>query len=285
MVMAIFDRLGNAWQLFKLSLDFVRRDKSLLAVPILLPIVNLILFATFAVVIVLGLLAGVVTSERYLVLAIIGVVYLFISLFINTFLGAAHSWMVFEVAKGKDATLGSGMRRAGHEWFDIAKFAAVMTLIKIIASLIRGQRKQGFDIGYQARNAAASALEGITGIIGKLVLPAMIITDKTFGESVKELRQSLKTWPEILAFELGIGPIVGIVFLLALVAILVVSFALSGISFLGAIIFGVLAFVLLIIALNVLSTLVNMTYYTLLYLALVEKKRIKDAKDVFYTKF
>lgn len=283
--MAVFDRLRNSWSLFKLSLDFVRRDRSLLAVPILLPIVNLILFAAFAAVMVLGVLAGIVTGENYLLLAIVSVIYLFISLFINTFLGAAHSWMVFEVAKNKDATLKSGLGRASHEWFDIAKFAAVMTLIKVVASIIRGQRKQGFDISYQVRNAAASALEGITGIIGKLVLPAMIVTDKTFGESVKDLRQSLKTWPEILAFELGIGPLTGLVFFICFIIILLVAFALSSVSFLGAIVFGVLTLVLLIIALSVLSTLVNMTYYTLLYLTLVEKRHIKDAKDVFHTKF
>ena len=159
-----------------------------------------------------------------------------------------------------------------------------MTAIKVLTSIIRGKRREGFDIAGAVRHAFANLIERVAGILGKLVLPAMIVTNKTFKEAVEDLQRAVKTWPEIISFELGIGPLTGIVSFALFCIIGLVSVFVGSLNLISGIIFFVLALFLLIVAMTILSTTINMTFYTLLYLALVEKKKFKNAKELF-TKF
>ena len=151
----------------------------------------------------------------------------------TTFLGSAQSWMVHEVAQGKDTTLASGIKRALKEIPDILLFALATLLITIIVGSLRKRGTLG--------NLAGDFISLVTGIAGKLVLPAMIITERSFIDSIKQLGQAIKAIPEIAAFEIGIrplttllifisiglaflfgislGPIIGIILLSALVPI------------------------------------------------------------------
>jgi len=284
--MGVLDRFKNSWLLFKTSLAFLKRDKSLLAVPVLLPFVNLLTFALFAV-IAISIWFSIPTPEARWQLTLWGIVFsalfLFLMSLVNTFFGAAQSWMVYEVAKGQDATLGSGVRRAMHNIGDVLLFALAMTAIHLLTAALRGKRQgQGIDVGYQVRSMFAGWIETLTGILGKLVLPAMIVTERTFGEAVADLKRSIKAWPEILALEIGIGPVMGVAFFLGSLIIAVITLLLFPLSAMVAIITAIVLAVLLILTLNIFGTFINATYYTLLYLALIEKKHIKNVEDVFY---
>jgi hypothetical protein len=275
--MGFFDRLRNSWSLFKVALNFLRRDKSLIAVPILLPIVNLVVFL-LAALWVLANFGG--PSLPFFVVVI------FVSYLASTFLKAAHSWMVYEVALGKNTTLASGLRRAFQNAADVLWFSLVMTVISIIAGAIRG--KGGRGGASMLRGATAGIIDFLTSVMGKLVLPAMIVTNKTFRESVEDVRSLSKVLPEAILLEAGLGP-------LELAAFVVVFFPLLALAILSMTVLPMFAFwtmitfvaltFVLIIALNILKSFVEITYYTLLYLALVKKRKIKGVKDVFYLKF
>lgn len=175
-----------------------------------------------------------------------------------TFLGAMQSWMVHEVAERKDATVLSGFKRALHNWKDIIAYAVVFLIISIILGALRKRGRAG--------ELAAGFFGALAGIAGKLILPAMIITNKTFGEAVNQLKHSIKAVPEIATYEIGIRPIA---FLAVLLGALL-TYLLAQLSGTLAFIFIIAYIIFLILA----SVFINNTFYTLLYISLIEKKNV-----------
>lgn len=184
----------------------------------------------------------------------------FLGYFWFTFLGAALAWMVYEVAQGKDTTVASGFKRAAHNLGDILAFAAVVMFIRAVSNWLRQKGMAG--------QMAGGTLETLAGIAGRLVLPAMIVTERSFGEAVKQLRDSVKAIPEIAAYEIGIRPLVG----LAVFIGIGVTAVLAMVMPIFALFFALAYLLLLIMA----SIYVNNTYYTLLYLTVIEKKKLKE---------
>ncbi len=252
--MGFIDRLHNAWKIFKTSFAFVGRDKSLMIIPIIMVLSCFLLIIPFFIIFV-----GSAIVFRY---AFAGVLLcLLLANFWNTFLMSAQSWMVHEVAQGKDTTVMSGIKRALHNVGDIFVYSVVFMIVGILLSMIR--QKGGF-IG----RMIADLLGVFAGIIGKLILPAMIITERSFGDAVKQLKHAKKAIPEIATFEIGIRPIVSLTTFFTFI-FAVILFLLFGP--IPAIIF----FVLYLIVLSMVSLFINNTYYTLLYLTLIEKKHVK----------
>ena len=252
--MGFFDRLANAWKIFKLSFEFIGRDKSLMIVPVLMLISGIIL--CILAIIILPIARLLPDSYFY----ISAILFLLIAQTIITFLAAMQSWMVHEVAQGKDTTVASGFKRALHNVKDIISYAVVFLIVSIlIAALRRRGRMAAFAAGW---------LDTLAGIVGKLVLPAMIVTERSFGEAVAQLKDSVKALPEIATFEIGIRPLTTLAVFLGILlgVVFYVSF--------GPI-FAVIYFIVFVIAIILLTLFINNTYYTLLYLTLIEKKHVK----------
>lgn len=249
--MGFFDRLKNAWKIFKLSFALLKKDKSLIVIPILMIFSSLILFGIFGF-----LMYYYKLSSNY----ILFFAFLFILYFVMTFLAAAQSWMVYEVLKGKNATTISGFKRAFGNIGDILVFVFSVVFIKMLSSWLRGKGRAG--------QMAGSLIDYLTGLAGKLVLPAMIITERNFKESVVQLKDSLKAVPEIATYEIGIRPLMTLVFFIGLLLALMLGSSLG--IFVGFIFFLILLSLMILI-----SVYINETYYTTLYLTLIEKKKIK----------
>ncbi len=258
--MGFIDRLKNSWYIFKFSFGLIKKDKSLIVIPILM-------FASVIALIIIFILAffagsaGEAVSNAGIYFWMI--LFLFFNYFINTFYASAQSWMVHEVVQGKDTTVGSGFKRAFRNFFDILAFVIVSIIIKILAS---GLKKKGV-VG----KFSGGFIETLSGIIGKLIIPSMIITERHFGQAVMQLKDSYKAIPEIATFEIGIRPLRSFA--------TTIGFFIAFILFLSFGIFtGIIFFVLWIIAIMLLSSYINTTYYTLVYLTLIEKKKIKGLK-------
>ncbi len=252
--MSVGGRLANAWNIFIYSFRLLGKDKSLIAIPVIM------LFSS--VIVVIGLFVGIVGAAAVIggsnilwyAVFILGI-YIWI-----TFLSAAQSWMVYEVAKGKDTTVGSGFKRAGKEFFDILLFSLAFLALFFLRAFLRGRGKLG-DMG-------ASFIGLISGIAGKLVLPAMIVTEKHFGEAVMDLGRAAKSWPEIATYEIGIRPLKSLaVFIGVLLTILL--FLVNPLT-------GIIFLLLFVVSYILVVKYVEVTYYTLVYVTLVEKKKIKD---------
>ncbi len=260
--MGFFERLANAWKIFKLSFSLLSRDKSLIAVPILMVLSFFILI--FILIGALGFLNFYYkTSSDNYIKYIIFLIFLFVLYLIMVFLSSAQSWMVYEVLKGKNTNVKSGFKRAIQNFGDILAFVFIIVLIRIFSSWLRGKGRVG--------EATGGIIDYISGIAGKLVLPAMIITEKNFKESVMQLKDSIKAIPEIATYEIGIRPLITVAVFIGIILALIFMFSFG--LFIGLILF--LIWICLII---LISVYVNETYYTILYLALIEKKKIKNLK-------
>jgi len=191
------------------------------------------------------------------------VLFLLLMYIWTTLLGAAQAWMVHEVAQGKDATVGSGLRRAFANIGDVIAFAVVMMLINMIAGSLR---KRGL-----AGRIAGGFLEFVAGIAGKLVLPAMIVTERSFMQAVQQLRHSIRAIPEIATYEIGIRPLMNLVTLIGFGIAFLLFFA-------GATLAGFAFFGIWILAVMIFSILINQIYYTLLYLTLIERRKVPGLK-------
>jgi len=269
--MGFFDRLENAWSIFKLSFSLLKKDKSLIAIPILMLLVFIIIpIILILVPILIDLILNngdlnfskTISPDNYLFL----IVFMFLLYFFTTFFASAQAWMIYEVLLGKDTTISSGFKRAFANFKDILFFVFVSLLINLIASKLREKGTLG--------EMAGNTIGYISGLAGKLVLPAMIITDRSFKEAVQQLKGSLKVIPEIATYEIGIRPLTTIVFIIFLIISL-----LFGISF--GFFAGLIIFLILISLLIIFSVYINQTYYTILYITLIEKKKIKGLNFSF----
>ncbi len=253
--MGFIDRLHNAWKIFKISFEFIGRDKSLMIVPVLM-LVSGILFCVLAA--ILYPFAAVMPESYFYVSVLI---FVLLAQIWSTFLAAMQSWMVHEVAQGKDTTVASGFKRALRNFKDIIAFAVVFVIVSILISILR---KRGGKIG----QFAAGWLDTLAGIVGKLILPAMIVTERNFGDAVKQLKHSVKAIPEIATFEIGIRPLTTLAVFLGILVGALFFFSFGPI-------FTIIYAIVFIIALVLLTLFINNTYYTLLYLTLIEKKHVK----------
>lgn len=259
--MGFVKRFVNSWRIFKASFEFMGRDKSLFLVPLLMIIGLVVFIAAFWI--GSGVLSegGLVEQSGILVLVILLLCFFFMQFF-SVFLASMQSWMVYEVALGKDATLASGFRRAWKNFWDILLYALVFFVVNIILHTFKEQTKSRLGqigIGF---------LEVMVSIAGKLILPAMIVSERNFGQAVKQLRDALKALPEIGIYEVGSGPLFFVLFLIGVFVSYLVMIALGFWI-------GLLLLVSLIVVLSMMAILIDQIYYTLLYLTLIEKKKVK----------
>jgi hypothetical protein len=255
--MGFFNRLANAWKIFTTSISFIGRDKSLLAVPILMVLSGVI----FIIAAFMFAPVALLFDKPYFYLSVF--LFFLVAEIVTVFLGAVQSWMVYEVAQNKDTTVASGFARALRNLPDIFAYAVVFFLISLLAGALRKRGRLG--------EIAAGFIETFAGIVGKLVLPAMIVTERSFGEAVAQMKHSTRAVPEILTYEIGIRPLTVLATILGV--LLSIAF---GLSF--GFLVGIAFFVIFIIALILLSILIDTTYYTLLYLTLIERKHIPGLK-------
>ncbi len=267
--MGFIDRLRNAWNILKTSLLFIGRDKSLLIIPFLLILCAILMILFF----IFGF--GWFTASHdvhYTNIQVYGVLilFLFISYLWSVFLGSAQAWMVYEVAQGRDATLASGAQRALQNIKDILAFAVVATIVDVIIEALRGkQPTTNYGAEQIARNTAASFLGLGSRIMKKLVLPAMIVSERNFGEAVKQLREGIRAIPEIGAYEIGMRPLNIIYTFLYFGLAYAVGMYLHLVTIAG------LIFIIGFISQVILNIVIDQTYYTLLYLTIIEKKKVK----------
>ena len=250
--MGFFEKLENAWNIFTTSLSFIGKDKSLLVVPFIM----ILSVAGIAAFFFLRVILPGTEIPLFLVLFLLVIALQFWL----TFLGAVQSWMVHEVAQNKDTTFMSGVKRAFSNLGDIFLFVLVKMLVAAIASKLR---KRGGTAGH----VAGGFLSTVAGIAGKLVLPAMIVTERNFTQSVKQLRDAIPAIPEIATFEIGLTPLrmlVGVIYTIFCIAI--------GLIF--GLMTGLILFALFVALDSTFAILINQIYYTLLYLTLIEKKKI-----------
>ena len=253
--MTLGHKLINSKDLVVESWNLIKKDKSLLVPPILsLGILSIL--AIFSIIFLAGISSIVVGRRSFGLMAIIFLVIIFSIYFVATFFNAALTWMAYEVKKGKNTDIITGLGKAFREFFDIILFALMTFVIGILAGIIRGKGRGGISV---LRDVAAKTVSAAWSVIGNLIMPAMILTDHHFFSAWNELKRYKDSIPQILVGTFGLGIIFSIISTLAFFVSVFVFFTMGVFA-------GVISVVLLIGPLMIISNAMKTLFFTLLYM-------------------
>ena len=195
-------KIGRGWQLTKMSLRIIRKDKEILIFPILSGLITLLILGSFFVgtFFTVGFDGLDDTGSSwgfYLFFAVFYFVAFFISIFFNAaIIGCATIRM-----NGGNPTVGDGLRIAGQNVGRIFLWALVAATVGLIIKAI--QQRVGF-IGKLIMGAIGVAWT----IVTYFVVPVLIYEHVGPWGAVKRSASILKkSWGEALVGNLGLGAI------------------------------------------------------------------------------
>jgi hypothetical protein len=256
----MFERISNSWALVKSSWNVLRADKELIIFPIVSMFGAIIVTLTFAVPTFLSGLFEAISAGDHAskitggIIAFIFYVVLYSVIFYcNTALvGAALIRL-----KGGDPTLKDGFRIATQHLGSIIGYALIAATVGVILRWLR-------DRGILGRIAA-----GLFGLAWNLatyfVVPILVTENVNPIEAVKRSSMLLKkTWGEQIVGNFSIGTVSALAFFLLIVAgIPSVLFA-ASVSWVIAVVIGSI-FVLALIAVGLISSALSGIYSAAVY--------------------
>jgi len=216
--LGFFERLGIGWKLTKVSLGVIRKEKSLL----LLPLISFLIIGISWAVFLISIFLTVWPSGTFNVVVpfIVGLFVLyFLTYFVTTFFAAAVMGVAMIRLNGGNPTIGDGLRIAKQ---NIGRILAWSIISATVGVILRALAERA---GWIGRIIAAGA--GLAwGILTYLVLPSLIFEQLGPWAAVKRSGSLIKkTWGEAAGGYLTMSAIfvlfglVGLLFIIIGVAI------------------------------------------------------------------
>jgi hypothetical protein len=205
-------RIGRGWQLAKMSIRVVRKDKEILLFPLLSGIITILILASFFIGVFFTSGFGNANSWTFYVFFF---VFYFVTFFISIFFNAAVIGCATIRMNGGDPVFSDGIKTAMDNIKQILFWALFAATIGLILRAI--QEKVGF-IG----KIVVGALGAAFTIATYFVVPVLIYEKLGPWGSLKRSVSILKnTWGEALVGNLGLGIVFFLLGLLGLVPIIV----------------------------------------------------------------
>ncbi len=205
-------RIGRGWQLAKMSLRVVRKDKEILLFPLLSGIITILILASFFVGVFFT--SGLSDANSW-TFYIFFFVFYFVTFFISIFFNAAVIGCATIRMNGGDPVFADGIRTATQNIKQILFWALFAATVGLILRAI--QQRVGF-LG----KIIVGALGAAFTIATYFVVPVLIYEKLGPWGSLKRSVSILKnTWGEALVGNLGLGVIFFLLGLLGLVPIVV----------------------------------------------------------------
>ncbi|MFN8640001.1 MAG: DUF6159 family protein [Dehalococcoidia bacterium] len=218
----MFGTIEQTMSLIGMSWSVLRRDRELLAFPVM---------AFLAVAAVVGVFAGIAyetgTLERLLAAArrdgshtelplgdwvLLGVFYVSVT-FTGIFFNAALVAAALERLRGGDPTIASGLAVAASRWRAILGWAIIATTVGLILQSIRERS------GFLGRIAMA-VVEGVWAYVTFMVVPVLVAEGIGPVEAIQRSGSLLRrTWGQQITAGFGFG----VVYVLAMLAALAAS--------------------------------------------------------------
>lgn len=195
-------KIGRGWQLAKMSLRIIRKDKEILVFPVLSGLITLLILGSFfaGVFFTVGL-SGLEDSSSSWVFYAFFIVFYFVAFFVSIFFNAAIIGCATIRMNGGDPTISDGLRIAGQNLGRILQWALFAATVGLIIRAI--QERVGF-IGKLIMGAIGVAWT----IVTYFVVPVLIYEHVGPWPAVKRSASILKgTWGEALVGNLGLGAI------------------------------------------------------------------------------
>ena len=250
-------RIRNTFELAKLSWGVLKKDRELLAIPVLSFLVSAALLIPLILVAVAtastesGGAEEASANPAMVLIAIVATLGLsVISVFFNGALVAgAH-----ERLAGGDPTVGSAIRKAFSRIPGLVPWAIMTATVGMILRALRGRA------GWLGR-VVISMIGMAWEVATFLVVPAIVIDDKGAWDGLKTSGSLLKsTWGENLAARVGFG-ILGFVALLPAVLLMAVLGSLGGVGLLVGIVIGVVWIAVVVVVMTALNAVFQAALY------------------------
>jgi len=208
----IMGRIGRGWQLAKMSLRVVRKDKEILLFPLLSGIITILILASFFVGVFFT--SGFSNANSWTFYVFFFVFY-FVTFFISIFFNAAVIGCATIRMNGGDPVFSDGIKTAMQNIKQILFWALFAATVGLILRAI--QERVGI-LGKFIVGALGAAFT----IATYFVVPVLIYEKLGPWGSLKRSVSILKnTWGEALVGNLGLGVIFFLLGLLGLVPIIV----------------------------------------------------------------
>ncbi len=227
-----FERVGIGWRLTKVSFGVLRKDKSLL----LLPLLSFMIIAVSWVVFIISIFFMVFPTGTFnIALFLVGVFFLyFLTYFITAFFAAAVMGAAMIRLNGGVGSAGEGLRVAARNVGRILGWAILSATVGVI---LRAIAERFGIIGRIIAGGASIAW----GILTYLVIPALIFERLGPWSAVKRSGRLIReTWGEAAGGYFTMGAI------FVLLGLLGVPIFLAGVaigSFTAIVVFGIAAIV------------------------------------------
>ena len=251
----MFESIGRSFALVKTSWDILMQDKKLLAFPILSGIISILVLLTFVIpLFITGTYLDSAAQGSSLIFY--GTLFLFylVSYFVVIFFNTALITCVNARLNGSEMSVTQGLSAAARHFPAILAWALISATVGLLLQILAD--KAGF-IG----EIAAALIGGAWGLVTFFVVPVLVLEEKGVTDAMKESVALIrKTWGESIV---GSGGIMLVFFLIAIVAVIVMTIAVILVPVLF--IFALAAFVMLIIVLAVVAAAMQGIFITALY--------------------
>jgi len=265
----MFEAFSRSWEITKLSLDVIRKDKELLLFPLLAGIFSAIFFiAMLFPTILSSLLFG--DSQA---LSTFGSVFDFIIVFL-TYFGLAFIAVFFNVCvvyttkkrfEGGNATFIESLKFAFSKIHLVFLWSLVSATVGLILRLIDNAAEKSGNIGKLLLRITTSILGTVWSIVTIFVIPGLVYHNLGPLAAIKKSIEVLKkTWGESLIRYYGTGLVqfafIILWFLLTLILI-IVGIPLGGIALVIVISLSAISFIFIIIFFNLINSIFNTALY------------------------
>jgi hypothetical protein len=235
-------KISRGWQLTKMSLRVIRKDKEILIFPVLSGLIMLLILGSFigGIFLTSGS-TGVAEGSNGWMLYAFGAIYYFICFFVAFFFNACMIGCATIRMNGGDPTVADGFRIAGQNLGRLLLWAIIAATVGLIISAI--QHRVGF-IGRFIMGLVGVAWTVVT----YFVVPVLIYEKLGPWASVKRSASILKkSWGEALVGNLGIGIIFAALMIPGILAIIAGVYVVVSSGLAAAIVVWAVAIVYIVI--------------------------------------
>lgn len=259
-------RMKAGWLLFKETWRFMMLDKELLWVPVLSLIVNVFFFGALiaAIMLVATGSATEVPEDSPVWLILLFITYV-VGAFILAFSQAIISHIVYVRAKGGNATLGQGFKRAAAHSLSLFVWSLITSTVGIILRML-SERSELLG------RVVAVVFGAAWGILTYFVVPAMVISNQSAFAAIPESGRVFKaSWGETFASNISYNLIFIALFVLLVLSgiglfVVALAYSLPLLAVVIAVVYGI-AFVFLMLVSSIFGGILK----TLLYIYATEQ--------------
>lgn len=232
----------------------LRENRYLMAFPVLGFVVGLV------PVVVLGLPAMYFFATNHnWIGAAFAILLVFAAQAVGTFLQGGLVAAVDAELDGRDSSVGQGMSAAFQHTGKLLAWSAILTVVSVLISLVRGNG-QGNVVGVLLRNIVAAAADVMWQLITFFVVPFIVLEDESPIQAIKSSSSLFKRkWGTQLAGGIRIGGLVALILILPAIVLLVAGFLLILAGSTAALATGIplalIGFVLLLVGIVIASAM------------------------------